>query len=136
MSTHNDHIQDDREGQDHSSDANTEMQKTVTQAAKNRLIIVILIGLLGAIVGMIGHHFFQSYLNGRPADAQFWTKNASNAFSQVVALFLGLVASAVLTQAVRQNDVSLDFTHASQGMEGIDYGLYTDKGHRHPLFSS
>jgi hypothetical protein len=74
-----------------------------TISAKKDVARAIFIGLAGALVGILGHHFFLSYLDGRIVEGrwQFWIRNASNAFSQVVVMFMGLVVTSLLTQAVR-----------------------------------
>ena len=74
-----------------------------TRSAKKEVAIMILSGLAGSLLGMLGHHFFLSYLDGRIIEDrwQFWIRNASNAFSQVVVMFMGLVFTSLLTQAVR-----------------------------------
>ena len=73
-----------------------------TRSAKKDVATTIFIGLAGAILGILGHHFFLSYLDGRIVEGrwQFWSRNASNAFSQVVVMFMGLVVASLLTQAV------------------------------------
>lgn len=78
-----------------------EGENKIIRPAERRVITTILLGFIGTLVGIIGHHLFLFILNGRPAKAEFWIKTASNAFSQVVVIFMGLIITASLIQSVR-----------------------------------
>jgi len=89
-----------------------------TRSAKKDVAMTIFIGLAGALLGILGHHFFLSYLDGRIIEGrwQFWSRNASNAFSQVVVMFMALVATSLLTQAVcRTNTIRYILTFLTFG---------------------
>lgn len=111
-------------------------EKTIIHAAEKRLVTTILVGLIGAIFGIIGHYLLLIILNGRRAEAQFWIKTVSNAFSQVVVLSMGLVMTSSLTQSVRLTDIDSHMLTHSQGLAGIDSGAHPDLSHRRPLFPS
>lgn len=80
----------------------TTAEQTIIQAAKIQLLVTVQIGLIGSLAAMVGHHFFLARLDGQSAEAfsQFWIKTASNAFSHVVVMFIGLVVTSLLAQAV------------------------------------
>lgn len=72
------------------------------QSAKRDFVMKLLSGTVSTLVFMLAHHFFLSVLESRLAGEreQFWLKAASNAFSQVVVLFMSIVATAILAQLV------------------------------------
>lgn len=132
MSTFEEFILEERHDQSKSPDLKVE--KAVIQAAEKRLTAMVLIGLIGALLGVFGHHWFLFIINGQRAEAQFWIKTASNAFSQIVTLFMGIVAASSLTQSVRSINMALYLLTHPLDLAGIDQGVHPDLSHRQSLF--
>lgn len=107
-----------------------EVEKMIINAAEKRMTVKMFIGLIGTLLGIIGHHIFLFFVNGHRAESQFWIKTASNAFSQVVVLFMGFIAMSSLTQLVRSMNIALYLLTRPQGLAGIDQGVYPDLNHR------
>lgn len=107
-----------------------EVEKMIINAAEKRMTVKMFIGLIGTLLGIIGHHIFLFFVKGHRAESQFWIKTASNAFSQVVVLFMGFIAMSSLTQLVRSMNIALYLLTRPQGLAGIDQGVYPDLNHR------
>lgn len=124
------------ETQVHSKSGDMELEKTIIRTAERRLTTTVLVGLIGALLVTICHHLFLFIIDGRPAQAQLWIKNASNAFSQVVVLFMGLIAASSLTQSVRSMNTALYLLTSYQDLVGIVEGVHPNISHRQPLLPS
>lgn len=72
------------------------------KSTKKSVLLKIGAGTACAIVLMLGHHLFLSSLDGERVDnySQFWIRNASNAFSQSVVIFIGFSAGPLMIQLV------------------------------------
>lgn len=84
--------------------------KTKT-SSKSKFIIylIILVVYAGGAVIAAGHHFFLLSLNNQDVGdySQFWVKNASNTFAQIVSILLGLAVTLSISEGV---SIAVSFT--------------------------
>jgi hypothetical protein len=77
---------------------------STTISGTSKLIIntIIIVAYVSGALIAAGHHFFLTALNNRDVGdySQFWIKNASNTFAQVVVIVLGLTVTLSITEGV------------------------------------
>lgn len=77
---------------------------STTRSGTSKFIIntIIIVAYISGALIAAGHHFFLTALNNRDVGdySQFWVKNASNTFAQVVTIVLGLTVTLSISEGV------------------------------------
>jgi hypothetical protein len=91
---------EEEENQNSTQDRRSREQKHLAVHDSWAKFTIIIGAAISIMLGLM-HHIFLVLLTGKPiSSSQFWIKTFNNAFSQVLAISLGLTISGSITQAV------------------------------------